>query len=198
VNSVLLRFRCASFAAWVGPVECPGWCGLLTLAHPPGQLKWTDPPLVDLRALTFVSISLHRPSRHLERCRGGRCRFSDTAPVTRRRTVLSPNHADPVARAIKFWCQSELSSLRPVGVAPDPPAPHHCSVSSARPEGRPSVRSASLTHPVSRAIQQVSVFVGHPCGCATTRSDSTPPQLPASMPTLRCPPFTRRCSANPV
>lgn len=66
---------------------------------------------------------------------GTRCRQADSAPE------LSPFHADPVSRAIRSWCQSEPSSRRPVGVAPDPSALHHCPVSVLRPEGRHSVRS---------------------------------------------------------
>jgi len=47
----------------VGKRKRPGRrCGL-SPAHLPGLLEWTGPPLVDGRALAFVSTCLHRPSR---------------------------------------------------------------------------------------------------------------------------------------
>jgi hypothetical protein len=89
---------------------------LLSPACPPGRLTWTDPPLVERRALAFNSISSHRPSRLSARRAmslfGSGCGCPLPSP-------LSPIHADPVARAIGRWCQSEPLSSRPVGVAPD-------------------------------------------------------------------------------
>ena len=55
-------------------------------AHPPGHLGRTGPPLVERRALAFNSIS------HIARLalrRGGRCRVSEPAAVSRSRPVVT-------------------------------------------------------------------------------------------------------------
>jgi hypothetical protein len=98
---------------------------------------------------------------------GTRCRQADSAPK------LSPFHADPVARAIRSWCQSEPPSQRPVGVAPDPSALHHCSVSVPRPEGRHSVR---LPRRLARFPERPcrSPWSVDPRGDRSTRLDLTP------------------------
>lgn len=179
-------------------MESPGQCCLLALAHLPGLLTWTDPPLVVRRALAFVSTK-HRPSRSPPRGRrGGRCRCTDTVPVTRDRLRLSPIHADPVARAIKSWCQSEPSSLSPVGVAPDPPALDHCSVASARSEDRPQTRSASPTRPVSRTTQQAPVSAGHPEGAQRLGLTPHLERSPASGADSPCPAFRPKAQCGPV
>lgn len=151
-------------------------------AHLSGHSRRTDPPLVDRRELTCVSISSHRPLRSLRPVETGRsgaagdaafrtrCRQADSAPE------LSPFHADPVARAIRSWCQSEPSSRRPVGVAPESSALHHCSVSVPRPEGRRSVRLP----------RRLARFPERPCRSPwpvaprrdhSTRLDLTPPPV---------------------
>jgi hypothetical protein len=96
-----------------------------------------------------------------------RCRRADSAPE------LSPFHADPVARVVRSWCQTELMSRRPVGVAPDPSALHHCSVSVSRPEGRHSVR---LPRRLARFPERPcrSPWPLDPRGDRSTRLDLTP------------------------
>lgn len=139
-------------------------------AAPSGVLRWTHPPSIDRPALTFVSTCSHRPSRCLERLRGGRCRFSDC-------TCQSPDpwSVDTVVPARlpeRFERRRrDPSSSEPVGMA---------SIGSS-PTTTPSCRAANCLAPGGLArsrlpgIPQVAVDRGYP----RPRSDPTPLQLPA-------------------
>ena len=71
-------------------------CGL-SPARLPGLLGWTGPPLVECRALAFVSTCSHRPSRLAAWRAMPRFGLDTGLPAS---NPLAPLHADPVARAI--------------------------------------------------------------------------------------------------
>ena len=71
-------------------------CGL-SPARLPGLLEWTGPPLVECRALAFVSTCSHRPSRHAARRAMPRFGLDTGFPAS---NPSAPLHADPVARAL--------------------------------------------------------------------------------------------------
>jgi len=113
-----------------------------------------------------------------------RFRFTTGCPALR---PLSPFHADPVARALNHWCQSEPSSLSPVGVAPDLSAPSTapsfavacelgCLALTIDRSGLPKLPTAKADPRCPRS----------PEGVREPGLTLTPMQLPAPTPTLRC------------
>ena len=98
---------------------------------------------INLRLDQFTSpVAFTSSSRNWTLWSSGRCRFSGHAAG---KPTADPScHQFTLTRLpvpFEGWCQSEPSSRRPVGVAPDLSALHHCPVSVLRPEGRHSVRS---------------------------------------------------------
>ncbi len=104
--------------------ESPGECGRLRSA-PSGASQADRSTTGRTSGVSLQLDQSHRPSR-LAAWRA--MPRSEPAAVSRSRprchrftlTRFDPSH--------RSWCQSEPSSLRPVGVAPDPSAPNHCPV----------------------------------------------------------------------
>lgn len=173
-------------------VESPGRCCQLSPALLPGRLSWTGPPPTERRALAFDSISSHRPSCLAARRAMSRFRFTTGFPALK---PLSPFHADPVARALNHWCQSEPSSLSPVGVAPDLSAPYHCPVFRSCLRTRlPRSDPRSFGSPRTPDCQSRSPLPSLTRRCPRARSDPDADAVACSDADSPLPPITRRCS----
>ncbi len=158
--------------------ECPVRCSQTEAGAPFGAFRWTDPPLVDRRELTCVSISSHRPllsSRPVET--GQDVAAGDAAFRTRSRQAdsepeLSPFQADPVSRAIRTGAnqnrplEASWGGPRSFGSAP--------LLRFRLPTRRSTLASvASPIPPVSRTDQLVPVSARSRKD-RTTRLDPTP------------------------
>ena len=182
-------------------VESPGGAAACA-AHPPGRLRWTDPPLVERRALAFNSISY---IARLALRRGGRCRFSDPVAVPRCRTrchrftltrLPVPSVLVPIGTVLT---EASWGGPRSVGSVPLPRCPHadlrlraaeDLRLQRARLPRRLASRSPEG---LPDTLQRVSVSDGYP----SARSDPTPSQLPA--PDADSPLPRTTCTArNPV
>ena len=149
-----------------GKAERPGWCCLLSLAHPPGRLARTHPPPVDLWALACISTyNIARLANgvagdaHFPDPTSGCPNLNSTSPFTLTRLPV-PSIPVPGNRSPR----DQLGWPRTTQLPTTAPCP-----SCLEPD-----RLAAATR-LLEPPQHISVADGSP----STRSDPAPSQLPA-------------------
>ncbi len=201
-----------AISGWVlpgsGKRKRPGRrCGL-SPARLPGLLEWTGPPLVECRALAFVSTCSHRPSRLAARRAMPRFGLDTGFPAP---NPLAPLHADPVARAIgpganrnrPRWVQLGWPQILRLLTTTPLPAPHPKVTCHPPPEG-----DRSPTARRRRACPVVSPHRSPAAGCPVPveRSSRSPfPDVTRRWPQARSDPTpapvsrdVRRLAVAPV